>query len=80
MKTQGTIEKMNSKPEEQISYHIGYTNKVPVTLYFDRGYINNKIEFAINRKTWKVYFFGVYIGDVGDDGRLHLNAEGIEDE
>ena len=80
LKNQGTNEEMNSKPKEESSYHIGYTNRIPVTLYFDRGYINSKIEFAIDRKTWKVYFFGVYIGDVNDDGRIHLNVEDIEDE
>ena len=80
LKTQGTNEEMNSKPKVQLPYHIGYTNEIPVTMYFDRGYINKKIEFAIDRRTWKVYFFGVYVGDICDDGSLHLNVEDIEDE
>ena len=80
LKTQGTNIEMNSKPlKTQSSYHIGYTNEIPVTMYFDRGYINNKIEFAIDRKTWKVYFFGVYVGDIGDDGRLNLNVEDVDE-
>lgn len=83
-KTQGTVEKMNSKPKVQLPYHIGYItkgmNEIPVTMYFDKGYINDKLEFAINSKTWKVYFFGVHVGNVNDNGSIDLNVEDIDNE
>ena len=84
LKNQGTNVEMNSKPKTQSPYHIGYItkgmNEIPVTMYFNKGYINDELEFAINSKTWKVYFFGVHVGNVNDNGSIDLNVEDIENE
>lgn len=76
MKGQGTKEKMNS-----ISYTIGYNkDNIPVKLYFDNHYLNDRLEFAIDSKTWKVYIYKALVGYVTDDGRVCLNEEGDENE
>ena len=76
MKNQGTKEKTISN-----SYTIGYNkDNIPVRLYFDNGYLNDRLEFAINSKTWKVYIYKALVGYVTEDGRVLLNEEKIEDE
>lgn len=73
--SRGTILKTKRKSNVN-PITIGYdNNNVPAQLYFDNGYINNRLEISINAKTWKVYFYGVVIGKVNDDGRIELNAE-----
>ena len=73
--SQGTILKTKRKSNVN-PITIGYDeNNVPAQLYFDNGYINRRLELSINAKTWKVYFYGVVIGKVNDDGRIELNEE-----
>lgn len=72
-KTQGTNLKMNSNAS---FYTIGYNkDKIPVRLYFNDEYLNDRLEFAINSKTWKVYIYRSPVGKVTEDGRIWLNEE-----
>lgn len=58
---------------------VGYdNNNVPVYLYFNDGYKNKRLEFSIDSKTWKVYFYCVAIGFVNEEGDIKLNAESID--
>lgn len=62
---------MNSK-----SVYIGNDkNNVPVMLYSDDGYINDRVELSIDSKTWKVYFYGVNIGVIDEEGAIDLYDE-----
>ena len=75
---QGTILKMKRKLDIH-STTIGYdNNEVPIKLYLDNGYINNRLEISIDARTWKVYFYGVVIGRVDNDGGIELNEESSE--
>lgn len=62
-------------------YTIGYNkDNIPVRLYFNDDYLNDRLEFAINSKTWKVYIYKAPVGYVTNDGRVLLNEEKSEDE
>ncbi len=50
---------------------VGYDdNKIPIKIYLDDGYRNYNLEIAVNSKDWKVYFYGVPIGYVDDEGSV----------
>lgn len=62
--------------EMKNSYVIGYTkHNIPAILYFNEDYLNDRLEFSINAKTWKVYFYSVPVGYVDEEGRIQLNEE-----
>lgn len=63
------------KNEMKTPITVGYTaeSNIRVVVYFDDGYINDRNELSVNSKDWIVYYNGVDIGYVSDDGRIVID-------